>query len=43
MGVNHGFDILNITINCKPTEIRHLRTIEGKTIREGIRVQAIKI
>jgi hypothetical protein len=42
MGVNHGLGIPNIS-QLQAKEIRHLRRIDGKTKRERIRDQTIRM
>jgi len=41
--MNHGLCTPNIIVNCKPPKMRHLGKIEGKTKRERIRNQTIRI
>jgi hypothetical protein len=41
--IKYGLGILNITVYCKPKELRQLRTIESKTIRERIGDPTIRI
>jgi hypothetical protein len=41
--MNQGFCTPNITVNSKPPKLRHLGKTEGKTKRNRIRNQTIRI